>query len=45
MLNGSSRSPLKPRLIEGADHRIRHDPRAVAIVFGWLDRQTAAQYA
>lgn len=33
------------RLIEGADHRIRHDPRAVAILLGWLERQAAAQYA
>ncbi len=27
------------RLIAGAGHRLRHDPRAVAILLGWLDRQ------
>ena len=29
------------RLIAGADHRIRHDPRAVAVLMGWLERQGA----
>ena len=28
------------RIISGAGHRLRHDPRAVAIVLGWLERQT-----
>jgi putative redox protein len=27
------------RLIAGAGHRLRHDPRAVAVLLGWLDRQ------
>jgi putative redox protein len=27
------------RIIAGAGHRLRHDPRAVAILMGWLDRQ------
>jgi pimeloyl-ACP methyl ester carboxylesterase len=27
------------RLIAGGGHRLRHDPRAVAILLGWLDRQ------
>ena len=27
------------RVIEGAGHRLRHDPRAVALLLGWLDRQ------
>jgi putative redox protein len=27
------------RLIPGAGHRLRHDPRAVAILLGWLDRE------
>lgn len=27
------------RLISGAGHRLRHDPRAVAVLLGWLDRQ------
>jgi putative redox protein len=27
------------RVIDGAGHRLRHDPRAMAMLFGWLDRQ------
>jgi uncharacterized protein len=27
------------RVIGGAGHRLRHDPRAVSILFGWLERQ------
>ena len=27
------------RLLTGAGHRLRHDPRAMAILLGWLDRQ------
>jgi putative redox protein len=27
------------RVIAGAGHRLRHDPRAVATLLGWLDRQ------
>ena len=27
------------RLISGAGHQLRHDPRAVAVFLGWLDRQ------
>ena len=27
------------RLVNGADHRIRHDPRAVAVLMGWLEQQ------
>jgi putative redox protein len=27
------------RLLGGAGHRLRHDPRAVALLLGWLDRQ------
>ena len=27
------------RVLEGAGHRMRHDPRAMAVLFGWLDRQ------
>ena len=30
------------RLLSGAGHRLRHDPRAVAILLGWLDRQRLA---
>jgi putative redox protein len=27
------------RIVEGASHQLRHDPRAVAVLLGWLDRQ------
>jgi putative redox protein len=27
------------RLVHGAAHRLRHDPRAIATLVGWLDRQ------
>jgi putative redox protein len=27
------------RIIRGAGHRLRHDPRAVAVLLGWLGRQ------
>jgi len=26
------------RIMNGAGHRVRHDPRAVAVLLGWLDR-------
>jgi len=29
------------RVIGGAGHRLRHDPRAIAVLLGWLDRQHA----
>ena len=27
------------KVVHGAGHRLRHDPRAVALLLGWLDRQ------
>jgi citrate synthase len=27
------------QVIPGAGHRLRHDPRAIAVLLGWLDRQ------
>jgi putative redox protein len=27
------------RLVHGAGHRMRHDPRAIATLLGWLERQ------
>jgi fermentation-respiration switch protein FrsA (DUF1100 family) len=27
-------------LVQGAGHRLRHDPRAIATLLGWLERQT-----
>jgi putative redox protein len=29
------------RMVNGAGHRLRHDPRAIATLLGWLDRQAA----
>lgn len=30
------------RILAGASHQLRHDPRAVSILLGWLDRQRHA---
>ncbi|MFN2503250.1 MAG: alpha/beta hydrolase family protein [Acidimicrobiales bacterium] len=30
------------RLVQGAGHGLRHDPRAVAFLLGWMERQAAA---
>jgi pimeloyl-ACP methyl ester carboxylesterase len=30
------------RIIQGAGHRLRHDPRAVAVLLGWMERQVTA---
>jgi hypothetical protein len=27
------------RLVQAAGHRLRHDPRAIATLLGWLGRQ------
>jgi len=27
------------RVVQGAGHQLRHDPRAMAVLFGWLERQ------
>jgi pimeloyl-ACP methyl ester carboxylesterase len=32
-------------LLPGAGHRLRHDPRAIAILLGWVDRVRTAQPA
>jgi fermentation-respiration switch protein FrsA (DUF1100 family) len=33
------------RIIQGAGHRLRHDPRAIAVLLGWLERQADAAVA
>ncbi len=33
------------RMIAGAGHALRHDPRAAAVLLGWLDRQRTNQFA
>ncbi|MEQ1787029.1 MAG: alpha/beta fold hydrolase [Acidimicrobiales bacterium] len=30
------------RIMNGAGHRLRHDPRAVAVLLGWLDRESSS---
>ena len=27
------------RIVQNGGHRLRHDPRAIAMLLGWLDRQ------
>ena len=33
------------RIISGAGHRLRHDPRAIAVLLGWLERQADSAVA
>ncbi|MEM9467406.1 MAG: alpha/beta fold hydrolase [Actinomycetota bacterium] len=33
------------RIVQGGGHHLRHDPRAVAIILGWLERQRSALLA
>lgn len=36
---GDSHGSAELRIITGAAHDLRHDPRAVATLLGWLDRE------
>ena len=38
-LSNAAEEQVELRVIPGAKHRIRDDPRAIAILLGWLDRQ------
>lgn len=38
-LADAAEGEVELRVISGAGHRLRHDPRAVAVLLGWLDRQ------
>ena len=38
-LADAARGQAELRTITGAGHRLRHDPRAIAMLLGWLDRQ------
>ena len=40
VLADSAFDQVELRVIPGAGHRLRHDPRAVAVLLGWLDRQS-----
>ena len=32
------------RMLSGAGHALRHDPRAIAVLLGWLDRQRSTLF-
>ncbi len=36
---GDAHGSAELRIIDGGAHHLRHDPRAVAVLLGWLDRQ------
>ncbi|MCB0972426.1 MAG: alpha/beta hydrolase, partial [Acidimicrobiales bacterium] len=36
---GDAHGAAELRIVSGAAHDLRHDPRAVAILLGWLDRE------
>jgi putative redox protein len=38
-LADAAHGDLELRVLSGAAHGLRHDPRAIAILIGWLDRQ------
>jgi putative redox protein len=38
-LADAGRPSSELRLVPGAAHRLRHDPRAIATLLGWLTRQ------
>lgn len=38
-LADAAQGQVELRVLPGAAHRLRHDPRAIAILIGWLDRQ------
>ena len=38
-LADAAEEQVELRLIPGAGHGLRHDPRAIAVLLGWLDRQ------
>lgn len=39
-LADAAEGEVELRVLTGAGHRLRHDPRAIAVLIGWLDRQT-----
>ena len=39
VLADGAQGEVELRVLPGAAHRLRHDPRAIAILIGWLDRQ------
>jgi len=41
-LLGDAHGDAELRIVTGGGHRLRHDPRAIAVLLGWLDRQKPA---
>jgi len=39
---GDAHGKAELRIVPGATHQLRHDPRAIAMLLGWLDRQRHA---
>jgi putative redox protein len=39
LLADAAEGAVELRVLTGAGHRLRHDPRAIAVLIGWLDRQ------
>ena len=39
-LADAAEEAVELRILAAAGHRLRHDPRAVAVLLGWLDRQS-----
>jgi uncharacterized protein len=39
MIADAAGDGVELRLVHGAGHRLRHDPRAIATLLGWLERQ------
>lgn len=35
----AAQESVELRILNEADHRLRHDPRAVALIMGWMERQ------
>jgi putative redox protein len=40
-LSDAANAQVELRVLSGAGHRLRNDPRAIALLIGWLDRQKA----
>lgn len=42
-LADAAEGQVELRVLVGAGHRLRHDPRAIALLLGWMDRQPPAR--
>jgi putative redox protein len=39
LLHDAAGDCIEMRIVPNGPHRLRHDPRAIAAMLGWLDRQ------